>query len=105
MPKKRSLDDIVRKLLDEGLPWPAELQANTVYERVQDDHDGTQEGKIKVGFTQDGDAWVTTDKHRGPTLRFRTLLGGGNSVRVRNALVLLALAIHLENEEDRKRGS
>jgi hypothetical protein len=105
MPKKEPLDEIVRKLLDSGLPWPPELNADTVYEREHDDHDGTHEGKIQVGFTPDGDAWITTDKHRGPALRFRTPFGGGSSIRVRNALVLLALAIHRENEEDRHKGS
>ena len=99
MPKKlNSQMEDVRKLLDDGLSWPPELSADTMYERIHDDNDGTGEGCIRVGFTPDGDAWITTDKHHGQVLRFRTALGGGNSVRVRNALVLLALAIKRDNE-------
>jgi len=35
----------------------------------------------------------------GATLRFRNTFGGGNSERVRIALMILALAIKLDNEE------
>lgn len=79
--------------------WISDLKAGEVYERIHDDHDGTKEGRLIVQFTFDGDAWVTTDKHRGSTMRFRTFGGGGQSQRVRNALMILALAIKLDNEE------
>jgi len=83
----------------EDLPWPQELSTGTSYRRLHDDHDGTREGELIVGFSPDGDAWVYTDKHQGPSLRFRMPMGGGRSPRVRNALVLLALAIKLDSEE------
>jgi hypothetical protein len=99
MPKasKRIPGDI-RALL-ENLPWLPDLSADTLYERLHDDHDGTRTGKLMIQIGRDGDAWVSTDKHRGAPLRFRTTFGGGNSVRVRNALVLLALAMKLDEDE------
>ena len=51
---------------------------------------------VSVVFSPDGDAWVTTDP-RG--CRFRTYAGGGTSLRVRNALLMLAMAIKLDNEK------
>ena len=85
----------IRKLLD-NLPWPEGLEAKT-YSRLHDDHDGEETGRLVVSISHDGDTWVTTTRG---SLRFRTATGGGCSVRVRNALVLLALAIQIENEED-----
>ena len=77
--------------------WIQELDVNAFYERLHDDHDGTFQGKITVSFSVDGDAWIGIDGH--PSLRFRTFQGGGVSLRVRNALVVLALAIKLDNEK------
>ena len=49
---------------------------------------------------RDSDILITTDKHHGPAMRFRMpIVGGGQSPRVRNALMILALAIKLDNEE------
>ena len=70
-----------------------------VYERTHDDHDGTHVGKIRVQLSKDNDVWITTDQHRGPSLRFRNWAGGGRSLRVWNALRILALAIKLDGEE------
>src|SRR5579872_5373430 len=91
---KTCLEDLL-----EELPWPSELDVNGVYGRLQDDHDGTNQGRLFVMFSPDGDSWVSTDAHRGPALRFRGPLGGGNSQRTRNALVILALAIKLDEDE------
>ncbi len=77
--------------------WIPELHTNTVYSRLHDDHDGTRKGVISVQFDQQGDAWLSTDMHRGPPLRFRMEGGGGLSLRVRNALMILAEAIRLDN--------
>jgi hypothetical protein len=89
---------VLHKIL-EGFPWPSELRTMTPYRRLHDDHDGTREGELIVQFTPDGDAWVYIDKLQGASLRFRFSSGGGNSPRVRNALVLLALAIKLDSED------
>lgn len=106
MSKKKLSEEDVRKLLDEGIPWPRELQVDKVYARLHDDHDGTEVGEIAMGFSPDGDVWITIRGDIGSFLRFRTPFGGGGSPRVRNALVLLALAIHFDNEsESHHRGS
>ena len=83
----------------QGFPWPPELVTGTHYRRLHDDHDGMREGELIVAFSADGDAWIYTDKHQGPTLRFRSPSGGGHSPRVRNALIILALAIKLDSDD------
>ena len=79
--------------------WIPELKVGETFERIHDDHDGKFTGRLIVEFSPDGDAWVTTDGHHGPPLRFRGFIGGGYSQRVRNALMILALAIKLDNEK------
>lgn len=84
----------------ETLPWPSILRSNTLYSRVHDDHDGDYQGEVHISFSPDGDAWIeTTRTHLGTPLRFRTPFGGTMSQRVRNALVILAFAIKMDNEE------
>mgnify|MGYP001611293196 FL=1 len=93
---ERLVKDILRVLRCHF--WIPELNTKEMYERLHDDHDGTFKGRIGVQFGQDCDAWVAID---GRTfLRFRTPLGGGCSPRVRNALMILALAIKLDNEKN-----
>ena len=89
----------VRRVLNNPF-WIQELDVQTGYVRLHDDHDGTYKGKIEVSFTNDGDAWIRTDSHKGPTLRFRNEFGGGRSPRVKNALLILAYAIMLDEEDD-----
>ncbi len=55
MSKKKLSEEDVRKLLDQGIPWPRELQVDKVYARLHDDHDGTEVGEILLGFSPDGD--------------------------------------------------
>jgi hypothetical protein len=88
----------LRNVLD-NLPWPEGLDTQKLYARFRDDHDGTFQGRLLVQIGPDGDAYIGTDGRPGEMIRFRTLLGGGNSTRVRNALVLLALAIKLDSDE------
>lgn len=76
-----------------------ELDVNTIYERLHDDDDGKMEGYLKVIMSINGDLWVETDRPTGKFLRFRNYFGGGNSLRVNNALKILALAIKQDNEE------
>lgn len=59
--------------------WIPELSTNVLYERIHDDDDGTKEGRIMVTIGADGDS--------------------GMSPHVRNALMILALAIKMDNEE------
>lgn len=97
--KTYTTDDI-KALLGESMIWPEGLEARELYKRLHDDHDGTYQGSIVVVIGEDGDAWVDlTGKRPCTSLRYRTGIGGGSSLRVRNALLLLAFAIKLENEE------
>ena len=87
----------IKRLL-ENPTWPEGLEARTMYERQHDDTDGKDEGYLRVVIADDGDAWVSMDvAHHG--LRYRTYQGGGSSLRVRAALLILAQAIRLDNEE------
>lgn len=94
-PEDVTTADIERVL--EGNYWPEGLDTRTAYARVHDDCDGDATQVISVSFTPDGDAWVST--LCGRPLRFRNGIGGGMSLRTRNALMLLALAIKKDNEE------
>lgn len=76
--------------------WLETLNDADCYERQHDDTDGKPEGFLAVSFGPDGDAYVSIHMH--PVLRFRTEIGGGGSPRTRNALILLAEAIRLDNE-------
>jgi hypothetical protein len=86
----------IRQLL-ESYFWPTNLEPNTRYVRLHDDHDGKFEGHLSIVIGEDGDAWVAAD---GPEpLRFRMpSTGGGRSPYTRTALVILAEAIRLDNE-------
>ena len=104
MPKEPSLERLlknVRCVLETPF-WIPELNVNGVYQRLHDDIDGIFEGRIIIQFSRDGDVWVSTDIPPNKSLRFRMagyLTGGGRSPRTRNALMLLALAMKLDNEE------
>lgn len=89
-------DRQIKKILEASF-WLQSLETNSSYSRLHDDHDGTYEGVVTVGFSCDGDAWISIDNSR--PIRFRTAFGGGMSLRTRNALLILAEAIRLDNEE------
>ena len=95
--QERLIKDTKRVL--ENPFWIPDLVSGKGYRRLHDDHDGTREGEIEVIFDSQGDAWFMTDKHQGVPLRFREALGGGRSQRVRNALMILAWAIKLDNRD------
>lgn len=90
----------IRELLG-GFCWPADLEPMTRYYRAHDDSPPSEGKGIYVVIGNDGDAWVETTNYHNPTegMRFRTYAGGGRSTRVRNALLILALAIKLDSEE------
>lgn len=86
----------IKKILDDSF-WPETLQTEINYQRVHDDCDGVRKGSLNVYVDTMGDVWFTCDvAHQ--SLRFRTWGGGGMSLRVRNALLILAEAIRLDNE-------
>lgn len=96
---ERLLKDFKRVL--ENPFWIPTLHTDELYIRTHDDHDGTFNGKITMSFDKMGDAWLICDPPSAfnRCLRFRTFGGGGNSLRVRQALMLLAEAIRLDNLE------
>lgn len=79
--------------------WPDTLIPDFVYSRVHDDHDGEFSGILNVQIDRQGDVWISTDQHFFPPMRFRTYGGGGMSQRTRNALLILAEAIRMDNED------
>jgi len=107
MKKEVSVDRLIKdakRVLDNPF-WIRELHADTMYARLHDDHDGTYEGALNVHFDRMGDAYVHIEGPPGKpqalcNLRFRTHGGGGMSPRTRNALMMLAEAIRLDNEEN-----
>jgi hypothetical protein len=84
-----------------------ELETQISYMREGDDDRGGYVG-VQIGI--DGDVHtIVFSSELGPeqygfSHRFRGYFGGGHSLRVRNALLMLALAIKIENEEDPKGG-
>lgn len=91
----KDLAKTIHRLLDEPF-WLSSLNADAgYYARQHDDTDGKPDGVLAVTFGPDGDAYVSIDFY--PTLRFRTEVGGGSSQRTRNALIILAEAIRLDN--------
>jgi hypothetical protein len=74
------------------------------YSRRQDDTDGerTFEHDLKVIIGNDNDAHVFPIYHPEKllhSLRFRNYYGGGQSLRTRKALLILAEAMRRDNEE------
>jgi hypothetical protein len=88
----------INEILNEPF-WLPGLETQVAYQRIHDDHDGTFDGILSVVFGKDSDAWLQILGKPGVILRFRNSFGGGQSQRVRNALLILAHAIKLDNEE------
>ena len=105
MPKKVKIaGDTTPATIDKILEsyfWLPEIKTMVGYERLHDDHDGTQQGKLNVMFSPDGDArvWIN-GVPSGEALRFRMPgSGGGSSFRTRVALLILARAIILDEQD------
>jgi hypothetical protein len=81
--------------------WPEQLATGELYHRIADD----TAGELKVLFGQDGDGHVEVISETDPeepnarVHRFRTFFGGGESLRTRTALLILALAMKLDGAE------
>ncbi len=92
----------IAEVLLESTFWLNELDLMTPYVRHDDD---TRKGLIKISFSHDQDAWIEVWSEIDPddvsfSHRFRVpLSGGGESPRVRNALLMLALAIKCDNQQ------
>ena len=86
-----------RKIL-ETPDCPSGLQTGTFYNRVQDDCDGDLTQQLHVFLAGDGDMHIAISGDT-RSLRFRNYFGGGMSLRTHRALMILAEAIRLDNEE------
>ncbi len=93
--------------------WPAGLEHSTSYQVLCDDKGRNEGSWLKVMIGNDGDAWVTMQDWENvpegnptpfPSIRVRTLTGGGRNYRTRQALLWLAEAIRLDQEERENRG-
>lgn len=97
---KTNPQEFTQVLLEEPF-WLSTLQTNVLYQRFEDD---SPRGFISVAFSPDSDGWIEVSSRPDPNeggsvFRFRTEFGGGQSLRVRNALMVLAEAIRLDNAE------
>lgn len=82
--------------------WPPSLKTGKFYQRFEDD---SPLGSISVVIGGDGDAHLSVicecdPNERNLSFRFRMpMSGGGQSPRVRNAILFLAEAIRLDNQD------
>lgn len=80
--------------------WLPTLKTGEVYQRYEDD---SPLGTLSVIIGGDGDCHIAVIQERDPkecrlSMRYRMpMTGGGQSPRVRNALLVLAEAIRLDN--------
>lgn len=90
--------------------WPEGLETGVEYEFQCDDKcDADREvAHLRLLISNDGDVFVSmaewhdienSDPSPFPSVRCRTSVGGGRHLRTRQALLLLAQAIRLDNEE------
>ena len=90
--------------------WPSGLESRTFYEIPCDDDGHELSASLSVMVADDGDVHVSmskfydnprTDRNAKmcpiPSVRIRTLAGGGKNIRTRQALLWLAEAIRLDN--------
>lgn len=92
-------DEVVKCVLEQPF-WLPSIEPMTSYARLGDDNNGI----IEVFFGKDGDGHVEVSSEPDPeefsmSHRFRAYFGGGESLRTRTALHILAKAIQLDNEE------
>jgi hypothetical protein len=82
--------------------WPPHINVREAYRRFEDD---SPKGVLTVAFGVDSDSWIEViskpdpDEIGSSMFRFRTHAGGGKSLKVRAALLVLAEAIRQDNAE------
>lgn len=92
------MKDMIKQVLETPY-WIPTLKADIPYFITNDDCDGNLHQGITVTIDCQGDAWISINGERGyQTCRIRTFNGGGHNHRTRNALMILAEAIRLDNE-------
>jgi hypothetical protein len=90
---------VMEALLDTPF-WPQALDSEKDHRRYGDDNNSL----LRIVFSRDGDAWWEVwcehdPEEPGSVPRFRTYFGGGQSLRTRAALCILARAIDMDNAE------
>lgn len=91
--------------------WPEGLKSETFYQVLCDDKGRDGGSWLQVFIAGDGDVHVQLQEWEDikvegsrpdpfPTIRVRTHAGGGKNARTRLALLWLARAIQLDNEEN-----
>lgn len=86
----------IKRFLDRPF-WLPTLDDGVVYERTQDDPEERTEGRLRVRFGPEGDAYIGIDQTE--LIHFRNYTHGGASLRTHAALMVLAEAIRLDNLE------
>ncbi len=93
------ISEKIKELLESAW-WPGEIEVNKNYFRTHDDCDGDTSEGVSLTFSVDGDAHIICTRRAMQSCRYRIpSIGGGRSPRVRKALLILALAIKLDNED------
>lgn len=89
---QKQLDDILKEPF-----YPKKVETRKNMQTTHDDNDGEPlSGFIDICVSEQGDVFIKTF-HKGiGYLRFRTMLGGGKFLKIRNALLILAEAIRQE---------
>jgi hypothetical protein len=101
-------DEEVRRAIDillESEYWPDAVKSDELYQRRHDDTDGENNPSdltqyLSLGIDNWGDVHINIPPGKWRELRFRTRQGGGQSERVRKALIILAEAIRRDNEKN-----
>lgn len=98
--EKKPVEERIKEILDDCF-WLPTLKSDENYFRTHDDCDGDLNEGIGVAIDMVGDVWIQTHVRPMNSLRFRMPMGGGGrSHRVRNALLILAEAIRLDNADN-----
>jgi len=96
--------DEIEKQIDWSRIWETLKEYKGHHTQIGRIEDESSDGTLIVTISCDSDSWVETIRspdsdHLGGALRFRTNAGGGNSLRVQTALILLAVAMAADNAE------
>ncbi|MEK7505902.1 MAG: hypothetical protein AAB597_03365 [Patescibacteria group bacterium] len=105
---KENPSEVIGAILNEAF-WIPELKTSLTYSRLGDDDDGV----VSIAFGKDSDAHIqilsetdTKPASGGFSIshRFRCYFGGGESLRTRTALMILARAMELDHKEKPQEG-
>jgi len=93
------MDKIIKDILENPF-WIPGLESKTQYSTHDDDTPDSTVAILSIIFSDDGDAWVAkwTDPSHA-SIRKRTHAGGGKDLRTRQAIMILAFAMKLDEEE------